>query len=159
MADKTIMPSTAVAAKEIDVEKQGSDIKSSDETGASEELYKNRSHVTAHDMSTAASPVVPGDKYAEIGDAVYNKFTPRRKILITAILSFCGFLAPISSTAVLAAVPEVAATFNTNGSIINLSNALYLIFMGLSPLFWGPLSQVYGRRNVWSLSTLGNISF
>jgi MFS family permease len=29
-----------------------------------------------------------------------------------------------------------------------LSNALYMLFMGLSPAFWGPLAQVYGRRNV-----------
>jgi hypothetical protein len=29
-------------------------------------------------------------------------------------------------------VPEVAQTYNTTGSIIQISNALYLIFMGLS---------------------------
>lgn len=63
-----------------------------------------------------------------------------------ALLSFCSFLAPISSTTVLAAVPEVANTYNSTGTIINLSNALYMLFMGLSPLVWGPLSQVYGRR-------------
>lgn len=67
-------------------------------------------------------------------------------MVIVALLSFCSFLAPISSTTVLAAVPEVAATYNTDGDIINVSNALYLIFMGISPCFWGPLSQVYGRR-------------
>jgi multidrug resistance protein len=30
--------------------------------------------------------------------------------------------------------------------VINLTNALYMLFMGISPCFWGPLSQVYGRR-------------
>ncbi|KAF2671941.1 MFS general substrate transporter [Microthyrium microscopicum] len=66
--------------------------------------------------------------------------------VMTAVLSYCGFLAPISSTTILSAVPEVAADFHTSGTIIAVSNALYLIFMGLSPLFWGPVGQIYGRR-------------
>jgi MFS family permease len=85
------------------------------------------------------------DNHVEGGDEVYNRFSPHRKIVITFVLAWCGFLAPISSTTILSAVPEVAATFDTNGTIINLSNALYLIFMGLSPMFWGPIGQVYGR--------------
>jgi MFS family permease len=48
----------------------------------------------------------------------------------------------------LAAVPEVAATYNSTGTVINLSNALYMLFMGVSPCVYGPLSQVYGRRIV-----------
>ncbi|KAF1990150.1 MFS general substrate transporter [Aulographum hederae CBS 113979] len=84
--------------------------------------------------------------YAELGDEVYDKLPPHRKAIITAVLSFCGFLSPVSSTTVLAAVPEVAATFATTGTIVNLSNALYLIFMGISPMVWGPLGNVYGRR-------------
>ena len=92
----------------------------------------------------------PVTSYIEVGDEVYDRLSVPRKQVITAILSLCGFLAPISSTMVLAAVPEVAATYNTDGTIINLSNALYLIFMGISPLVWGPLGQTYGRRWVRS---------
>jgi hypothetical protein len=110
----------------------------------SHNLETIRSHVSTHDMPVA-------DPYKERGDEVYDKFSHRRKMVMTAVLSFCGFLAPISSTAVLAAVPEVADTFKTNGSIINLTNALYLVFMGLSPVFWGPIGQVYGRRVVYLL--------
>ncbi|KAJ7237705.1 major facilitator superfamily domain-containing protein [Mycena haematopus] len=87
------------------------------------------------------TPPVP--KY---DDAIYDRLSFRRKVVITCVLAICGLLAPISSTTVLSAVPEVAGTFNTTGSIINLSNAIYLIFMGISPCFWAPISQVYGRR-------------
>jgi hypothetical protein len=52
------------------------------------------------------------------------------------LLSFCSFLAPVSSTTILSAVPEVAATYKSTGTILNLSNALYMLFMGLSPCFW-----------------------
>lgn len=78
----------------------------------------------------------------------YVRFSRVRKACIVAILSFCSFLAPISSTAILSAVPEVAETYKTTGDIINASNALYVAFMGFSSPFWGPLSQVYGRRPV-----------
>ncbi|KAF2800480.1 MFS general substrate transporter [Melanomma pulvis-pyrius CBS 109.77] len=93
-----------------------------------------------HDMADV-SYVVTGDM-----DEVYNRFSLRRKHVITAVLSFCSFLAPVSSTTVLSAVPEVAATFQTDGSIINLSNAMYMLFMGLSPCFYGPFCNIYGRK-------------
>lgn len=107
------------------------------------DLIRTQSHQSHHDMHAVASHA---SSFVEVNAAQYERFTLRKKYTITFVLSVCGFLAPVSSTAVLSAIPEVAQTFNTTGSIINLSNALYLIFMGLSPCFWGPLSQIYGRR-------------
>ncbi|KAI1199700.1 major facilitator superfamily domain-containing protein [Nemania serpens] len=92
------------------------------------------------------APIQPISSIVEIPDVFYDKLPGHRKIIILALISFSAFLSPISSTSVLAATPEVAAEYNTTGSIVNLVNALYLLFMGLSPIFWGPLSQVYGRR-------------
>jgi hypothetical protein len=100
-----------------------------------------------HDMADV-SYVVTGDT-----DEIYNRFSLRRKHIITAVLSFCSFLAPVSSTTVLSAVPEVSATFGTDGSIINLSNAMYMLFMGLSPLFYGPVCSIYGRKWVRKYAT------
>lgn len=93
--------------------------------------------------------------YIEPNADQYTRFSRARKIGIVAILSFCSFLAPVSSTSILSAVPEVASTFNTTGSVINASNALYMVFMGMAAMFWGPLSQVWGRRPVSSPSVLG----
>lgn len=83
---------------------------------------------------------------SQASEEIYNKFPAHRKRIIVAIMSFCGFLAPISSTTVLSAIPEVAATFHCDGAIVNLSNAMYMVFMGVSPTFWGPIGNVYGRR-------------
>ncbi|KAJ7221497.1 major facilitator superfamily domain-containing protein [Mycena pura] len=102
-------------------------------------LHHIPSHVS-HDILMYTPPLPKAD------DAIYDRLSPHRKTLITCILAVCGFLAPISSTTVLSAIPEVASTYNTTGSIINVSNAVYLVFMGLSPCFWAPMSQVYGRR-------------
>ncbi|KXT17287.1 hypothetical protein AC579_517 [Pseudocercospora musae] len=109
-------------------------------------LQHTRSHISTHDPVPA-----PGqDPHFEAGDEIYNRFSKWRKISIVAILSFSSFLAPISSTSILAASPEVVATYNTTGTIFNISNALYMLFMGLSPLVWGPLGQTYGRK--WTLA-------
>ncbi|OLN87476.1 Dityrosine transporter 1-like protein 4 [Colletotrichum chlorophyti] len=79
-------------------------------------------------------------------DAVYNKFTPGRKSIITAIVSFGGLSVNLASLLVLSAVPEVATAFNTTGTVVNFTNALFLLMMGIGVLFWGPMSQVYGRK-------------
>jgi hypothetical protein len=102
-----------------------------------------RSHVSTHDI-----PIEHYSSYIPVPDEVYDRLPPSRKVVIVTLLSFCSFLAPISSTTILAAVPEVAATYSSTGTIINLSNALYMLFMGVSPCVYGPLSQVYGRRIV-----------
>ncbi|KAI1416192.1 MFS general substrate transporter [Hypoxylon sp. FL1857] len=100
-------------------------------------------------------PVEPISSVIDVPDEVYDRIPPHRKLVIVLLLSFCSFLAPISSTSVLAATPEVAAEYSTTGAIINLVNALYMLFMGLSPIFWGPLSQVYGRRIVTITTAIG----
>lgn len=94
------------------------------------------------------NPVEHYTSYTEVPDSVYDRFSPTRKLTIVTLLSFCAFLAPISSTTVLSATPEVAAEYGTTGSIVNVTNALYLLFMGISPIVWGPFSEVWGRKVV-----------
>ncbi|KAL2823568.1 major facilitator superfamily domain-containing protein [Aspergillus cavernicola] len=103
-------------------------------------------------MATTASPEIAEpeagnvSKYVEPDAAQYTRFPPRRKQLITFVLSICGLLTPVGSTTILAAIPEIASTYNTTGTVINISNAVYLVCMGISPSIWGPLSYIYGRR-------------
>ncbi|KAJ5208902.1 hypothetical protein N7449_003281 [Penicillium cf. viridicatum] len=113
--------------------------------GAVNSLDHVRSHVSHHDM-------VANDDFHEVDAEQYLRFSPARKVIIVGVLSFCSFLAPISSTSILAAIPEVAKTYNTTGSVINASNALYMAFMGIAAPFWGPFSQVWGRRPVFLVS-------
>jgi hypothetical protein len=102
----------------------------------------NLTHIRSHVSHTHDVPIEHYSSYTEVPDEVYDRLPPSRKVIIVALLAFCSFLAPISSTTILAAVPEVAATYSSSGAIINLSNALYMLFMGVSPCFWGPLTQV-----------------
>ncbi|KAK8171115.1 major facilitator superfamily domain-containing protein [Phyllosticta citrichinensis] len=51
-------------------------------------------------------------------DQVYSRFSPRRKAAITAVCSFCGFLAPASSTAILAAIPKINQQASLTSAIL-----------------------------------------
>lgn len=104
-------------------------------------------HAETKDGTVMRQANAPGSQPVN-EDEMYSRFTGRQKLAIVSILSFCAFLSPISSTSVLAATPEVAKEFHTTGAIINTSNAAYMVFMGLSPIVWGPMSQVFGRRPV-----------
>ena len=109
-------------------------------------IYRSMSHMSGPD--TFADPSDAAAPYREAGDEIYDRLSGRRKAIIVTVMSFCAFLSPISSTSVLAATPEVAAEYNTSGSVINASNAGYMALMGVSPIVWGPMSQVFGRRPV-----------
>lgn len=112
------------------------------------DLHLIQSHVSNHDMP------VTTDEFREVDAEQYLRFSPARKTIIVAALSFCSFLSPIGSTSVLPAIPEVAATYSSTGSVVNASNAVYLTFMGIAACFWGPFSQVWGRRPVRTHSSL-----
>ncbi len=135
-------------------EEEGSNSVSEEEESIAEirrrESRSTLDHVSTHVSLGPDNPVEHYSSFVEVPDEVYDRFPNHRKTIIVVLLSFCSFLAPISSTSVLAATPEVAADFNTNGTIINVSNAIYMLMMGISPIVWGPFSEVYGRKMVSS---------
>lgn len=69
-------------------------------------LHPVQSHVSTHDAVHQDQ-----DQHYEQGDEIYDRFSRGHKMLIVCIMSFCSLLAPISSTSILAASPEVVATF------------------------------------------------
>lgn len=100
-------------------------------------------------VQTPQLPDSPSDSDNDHGEpeiGPYDRFPAHRRTIMVVVIAWCGLLSPISSTTVLSAIPNVAADLDTTGSMISLSNALYLVFMALSPCFWGPLCQVFGRK-------------
>ncbi|KAH6899660.1 major facilitator superfamily domain-containing protein [Thelonectria olida] len=116
------------------------------------DIHRATSHISGLDVLEPHPSTAPNQSYREAGDEIYERVSQGRKTAIVFVLSFMALLSPISSTSVLAATPEVAKSYKTTGSIINVSNAAYMVVMALSPLIWGPMSQVFGRRPV-ALST------
>ncbi|CRK23615.1 hypothetical protein BN1708_013735 [Verticillium longisporum] len=78
----------------------------------------------------------------------YSRFSDIQIQSVAWFVAFCGLLASMSTTSILSAVPEIMETFDTTATVINISNALYLVVIGLSSCFWGPLADTFGRKPV-----------
>lgn len=85
----------------------------------------------------------------------FSRFTPLQKRIYLLIVSLACFLSPISTTMFLPAVPEMAIYFNSTGSLVTLSNAVYCIMMAISPCITQPLLRNYGRRYTTIASSMG----
>ncbi len=57
-------------------------------------------------------------------------------------------LVPLSTDLYLPALPGMALYFGVSADLANLTLILFFVFFGAGTLFWGPLSDRYGRRPV-----------
>ncbi|GAA5992480.1 hypothetical protein JCM10908_000839 [Rhodotorula pacifica] len=113
--------------------------------------------------ATATVPVPPKEAVDEKGlpdedtqtlseDALYAKFSPRRKRLIVGMVAYCALLAPFASSSFLPSIPQIVDDLHTTASIVNVTVAIFILCMGIFPLIWAPYSGVYGRRPIYLLS-------
>ncbi|OCX43031.1 Bcr/CflA family drug resistance efflux transporter [Campylobacter ornithocola] len=68
------------------------------------------------------------------------------KLKLIIILAFLSSIAPLSTDMYLPALNEVEKSFQTNSFYTQLSLASFFIAFSLGQLFYGPLSDVYGRK-------------
>ncbi|TCD66496.1 hypothetical protein EIP91_001321 [Steccherinum ochraceum] len=53
---------------------------------------------------------------------------------------------PLTSNSYFPAIPTIANVFHVDTELVNLTVTVYMIFQGVSPMVWGPLSDKWGRR-------------
>ncbi|SHK44826.1 MFS transporter, DHA1 family, bicyclomycin/chloramphenicol resistance protein [Clostridium cavendishii DSM 21758] len=63
-------------------------------------------------------------------------------------ITFLSAFIPLSTDIYLPALPRMAEYFSTSASMINLTLTLFFIFYAIGTIFWGPLSDKYGRRAI-----------
>ncbi|KAK4701114.1 hypothetical protein P7C70_g5122, partial [Phenoliferia sp. Uapishka_3] len=102
--------------------------------------------------------ILETDAHAE---AMYERFTERRKGGIVAVVAFAAVLAPFSSSAFLPSIPSIVVDLNTTATILNITVAIFILVIGITPLIWAPFSGVYGRKPIYIISlpifTLGSL--
>ncbi|KAI7854746.1 major facilitator superfamily domain-containing protein [Circinella umbellata] len=79
----------------------------------------------------------------------YSIYSKSQKLLITFMVSCAGIISPFSGTIYYPALKPISESFEVSTSLVNLSITVYMVFQGVSPLFWGPCSDLYGRRPIY----------
>lgn len=81
-----------------------------------------------------------------IGSHAGQKYLGSRG-LIALIVVLSAFV-PLSTDLYLPALPGMSGYFNVPADLTNLTLILFFLFFSLGMLFWGPLSDKYGRRPI-----------
>ncbi|EFQ94263.1 hypothetical protein CFE70_007515 [Pyrenophora teres f. teres 0-1] len=79
----------------------------------------------------------------------YSIYTSKEKWLIVAMVALAGFYSPLPANIYFPAIPTLARAFHQSLDDINQTVTVYLVFQGISPMLWGPISDRYGRRLVY----------
>ncbi|KAK2601292.1 hypothetical protein N8I77_010754 [Diaporthe amygdali] len=82
----------------------------------------------------------------------YSVFTKWQKPYLTYLLGFLTFASSLTANIYLPLILLLARQYHTSYQSINLTITVYLIFQGVSPSFWSPLSDVFGRRPVFIMT-------
>lgn len=81
-----------------------------------------------------------------------RQYTPKTKLTIVAVVAFAAIAGPMGTAIVLPAIDNLAADLNTTLSMVNVSVGIYLLSMGVFPMWWSNFSEKHGRRTVYVIS-------
>jgi hypothetical protein len=79
-------------------------------------------------------------------------YVNRTKWIVTSIVAFCGIAGPMGSAIVMPVLGEIARDFNASPVLANMSVAVYMLAMGIFPLWWSSFSETGGRRTIYIIS-------
>jgi DHA1 family bicyclomycin/chloramphenicol resistance-like MFS transporter len=80
--------------------------------------------------------------------SIYSIHSPTQKRLILGACALIAIITPFTDTVYLPALKSVGRSLNAPDSDVAATVSAYLGFVGLGQLFWGSLSDHYGRLNV-----------
>lgn len=76
---------------------------------------------------------------------------------LLVLLMLLGAVPPLSTDMYLAALPSIGRDLGTSIGAANLTLVVFIVFLSPSMLFWGPLSDKYGRRPILLIGTAGYV--
>ncbi|KAJ9130068.1 Major facilitator superfamily transporter [Pleurostoma richardsiae] len=82
----------------------------------------------------------------------YHVFSNSRKKLLIGIIGVAGLFSGLSSNIYFPSLNAIAKDLNVSLDSVSLTITSYLVIQGISPLFWGSLSDTVGRRLIYIAS-------
>lgn len=75
-----------------------------------------------------------------------HAFSRRKKNACVYIASLAAMLSPLSSNIYLSSTVTISKELKVPIHLIALTITIFMVVQGISPSFWGPLSDIKGRR-------------
>ncbi|KAG0684007.1 hypothetical protein C6P40_001774 [Pichia californica] len=88
-----------------------------------------------------------------------RELPPKLRNAIVFIIAFCAMLGPMGTSILLPASDDAVKDLKTSITILNVAIGVYLITLGVIPLWWSNLSERHGRRSVYIISFILYLGF
>ncbi|KAF9444153.1 MFS general substrate transporter [Macrolepiota fuliginosa MF-IS2] len=82
-------------------------------------------------------------------ELIYERFSPRQKRVLVAIVSWCGLMPLFVSATIYPSIPAMVKDFNTTPQIIGLAVSISILAMSMGALAAASYSTFYGRRPIY----------
>ncbi|KAH7138704.1 major facilitator superfamily domain-containing protein [Dendryphion nanum] len=110
-------------------------------------LYAVTSYIIIMAITTTNRPKAStSPASAEPQSEPYSIFDKRQKAFIVLIVSTAATFSGFASNIYFPAIPSITRDLKVSVELVNLTVTSYLIFQGIAPSLWGPISDVKGRR-------------
>ncbi|KAF8596138.1 MFS general substrate transporter [Ceratobasidium sp. AG-I] len=85
----------------------------------------------------------------------------RRRWVVTGVVSLFAFMSPLSSSMIAPALPQISEELGLlPGSVLeSMTLSVFVLAYVVGPLFFGPLSEIYGRRLILQSAHMFFIAF
>lgn len=81
------------------------------------------------------------------------------KLFIVLIIAYAALMGPMATSIVFPAIEPLIEDFNTSTIMVDVSVGIYLLSLGIFPIWWSSLSEFKGRRTVYVLSFILMVCF
>ncbi|KAI8200943.1 Itaconate transport protein [Colletotrichum sp. SAR 10_65] len=85
-------------------------------------------------------------------DPPYHVFSKNEKWMVIVIIGAAGLFSGLSSNIYFPSLDAIAQDLKVSLNMVSLTITSYLIIQGISPLLWGSISDVLGRRPIYIAS-------
>jgi multidrug resistance protein len=88
-----------------------------------------------------------------------RELPPSLRRTIVFIIAFCAMLGPMGTSILLPASDDAIRDLGTTVTILNVAIGVYLITLGVIPLWWSNFSERHGRRSIYIISFILYLCF
>ncbi|KAG0005851.1 hypothetical protein BGZ80_011467 [Entomortierella chlamydospora] len=81
-----------------------------------------------------------------------KNWTNKQKYIVVTVIAYCAFVSPLASSIYMPAIVQVRDDLNTTSSMVSATLSVYVLILGIMPVFWASLCDYLGRRPIYIAS-------